>query len=61
MRKTIPEVKIYQLKEFVFGEVLPSIERWREPPNTKATTLPSDKWLLSLIDHFKRFNLMQPN
>ena len=61
MKKTIPEVQICQLREFVFREILPSIERWREPPNTKTTTLPADKWLLSLIDHFKRFDLIRPN
>jgi hypothetical protein len=61
MKEKIPEVQLYQLREFVFREVLPSIERWREPPNTKKTTLPADKWLLSLIDSFKQFKLMQPD
>jgi hypothetical protein len=54
----VPNVRIYMLNDFVRNELLPCIEEWRKPPNTKTTTLPADRWLLGLIDHFSRSGLL---
>jgi len=61
MKQAISDLRIYQIKKFVFKDVIPTIERYRQPPNTKTTTLPADKWLLCLLDRFRQFDLINPN
>ena len=58
LQQEVPKIHIRLLDDFVLNEVLPSIEQWRQPPHTKMTTLPADKWLLGLIDLFKHFDLI---
>lgn len=58
LRSCIPGIQIWILSDFVLNEVLPAIKRYREPPHTKTTQLPADKWLLHLIDWFKNCDLI---
>ena len=55
VRREIEElgVRIFTLDEFFYGEVLPTIEKWKR---TETSTLPADKWLLHMIDCFDRFS-----
>jgi hypothetical protein len=46
-------IQVHILKRFLFETVLPTIERWKL--GKPSATLPSDKWLLHLIDVFNRF------
>ena len=58
LTKTVPGVKILFLKDFIRDEVLKTIRGWKQPPRTKATTMPADKWILDLIDRFEKFGLL---
>jgi hypothetical protein len=58
LRESIPGIQIHLLRDFVLKRVLPAIKRWRDPPHTKMTTLPGDKWLLDLIDRFERYGII---
>ncbi len=57
----LPAIQIRLLHDFVLNEVLPSITNWRQPPNTNHTELPTDKWLLQLIDHLTRCGVIPCN
>lgn len=58
LEKAIPGIQIQELTNFVRYDVLSAIERWRERPKTKMSALPTDKWLLQMIDMFKHFGLI---
>jgi hypothetical protein len=58
LRRSIPEIQICILRDFVLKEVLPAIKRYREPPHTNTTQLPADKWFLHLIDWFENCDLI---
>jgi hypothetical protein len=48
LEASISGIKIHILKEFLFEYVLRAIENWKQGKQTM--TLPSDKWLLHMID-----------
>lgn len=58
LRDVIPDVEIRFLKKFILNNVLTTVRKWRDPPHTKATAMPADKWLLDLIDRFRRYGLL---
>jgi len=57
LQEDIPEMRIYVLEDFIFNEVLPTINRWRSRRFPRAT-LPADKWLLQMIDLFRQKQLL---
>lgn len=59
LEKSVQEIRIVALSDFISTEVRPAIKRWREKsPNTETTQVPGDKWLLHLIDRFEHFGLL---
>jgi hypothetical protein len=58
LRRSMPGIQIWILRDFVLNEVLPAIKRYRRPPHKKRTQLPADKWLLHLIDWFMDCHLI---
>jgi hypothetical protein len=53
----IPGIQVHILKRFLFETVLPTITRWKRGP---YATLPSDKWLLHMIDVFDHTGCWPP-
>jgi hypothetical protein len=59
----LPAARILQLDEFFNGFVLPAIGNWKQVRNSargNLPTLPSDKWLLQLIESLQGCGLLQP-
>jgi hypothetical protein len=58
LKSRVDQIQIHMLRDFILKEVLPTISQWRAHPNTATTALPTDRWLLGLIDQFKRSGLI---
>jgi hypothetical protein len=53
-----PGIQVHILKRFLSEMVLPTIRRWKR--GKSRATLPSDKWLLHMIDVFDRYGCWPP-
>ena len=58
LKDAIKDVKICMLNDFVLGDVLATIQRWNKQFRTESTAMPADKWLLHLLDGFRRAHLL---